>query len=59
LIATVRTGQSQGWTGFEKLLRRDDVDVMAWAIALWPVPKSLAAAQMDAHELLEYIDATN
>ncbi len=48
------TTQDIDWFG--KLLECDDVDVMAWAIGTLPVPVEFAGSQMDAMQLLDYID---
>lgn len=41
---------------FERLLERDDVDVMAWAMGTAEVPAEFAGAQMDAMRRLDYVD---
>ena len=40
---------------FERLLERDDVDVMAWAMGTAPVPADLAGDQMTAMQRLDYV----
>ena len=40
---------------FERLLERDDVDVMAWAMGTADVPAEFQGAQMDAMRRLDYV----
>ena len=40
---------------FERLLERDDVDVMAWAMGTAPVPADFAGEQMTAMQRLDYV----
>ncbi|MBK5264182.1 MAG: succinate dehydrogenase assembly factor 2 [Alphaproteobacteria bacterium] len=41
---------------FERLLDEDDVDVMAWAIGMQPVPAEYAGPLMDAMKKLDFIE---
>lgn len=52
---------SAGWSHedlvwFEDLLDHDDVDVMAWALRTQSVPGRFAGAQMEAMQLLDYVE---
>ena len=41
---------------FERLLDRDDVDVMAWAMGTAPVPEEFAGPQMELMKRLDYVE---
>jgi antitoxin CptB len=41
---------------FERLLDRDDVDVMAWAMGTAPVPVEFAGEQMELMQRLDYVE---
>ena len=51
-----RTWDDAAIDWFEALLDEDDVDVMAWALGTQAVPDRLAAPQMDALRLLDYVE---
>ena len=49
-----------GWTGeqiawFESFLDEQDVDIIAWGMAIAPVPARWAGAMMDAFQKLDFI----
>lgn len=55
----VRYGKAfcdDGIDWFERLLDEDDVDVMAWAIGMQPVPPAFANDYMTAMQKLDYIE---
>ena len=41
---------------FERLLDRDDVDVMAWAMGTAMVPEEFAGMQMELMQRLDYVE---
>ena len=44
-----------GLDWFERLLERDDVDVMAWAMGTADVPAEFAGPHMSAMQRLDYV----
>jgi antitoxin CptB len=42
-------------TLFEELIEEQDVDIMAWAIGMEPVPERYAGSIMQAMHLLNYV----
>ena len=48
------TDTELGW--FEALLEEDDVDVMAWALGMQPVPERFAGPQMELMRQLDYVE---
>ena len=43
---------------FEALLEEDDVDVMAWALKVRPVPAQYAGPLMARMQVLDYVDTS-
>ena len=40
---------------FEELMEEQDVDIMAWAMAIEPAPERYAGTLMEAMQLLNYV----
>ncbi|APL95521.1 succinate dehydrogenase assembly factor 2 [Sphingomonadales bacterium 56] len=40
---------------FERLLEEDDVDIMAWAMDMQPVPQAFDGPLMQAMQVLDYV----
>ena len=55
---------ASGWSPddlvwFEALLDEDDVDVMAWALAVQPPPSRFAGPLLEAMRRLDYVEIAN